>query len=332
MRRTQLLILSLFVLGACASETPEFEPTVDDPAVDTAVAAAKADGAFGARDISVGDTVTGETSGDGLVLFTFDAEALDQIQIEVTRTSGDLRPAAYLFEGVENQLYPDDFDASSDNVRLNYSLDVTGEYYIVVRAYRGEGAGEFSATVSCVGGPCAGGSRLTGLARADQCLMRASDCALREVPSYGGRVGEVTAARILDECLAEEGSDCTDACDAHPQLDRACDVIKFELTFLADQSRGCLVGASYCLDACNEASFYGYGEEDYFTSATCWDGHQGDSSSAEGNCVDYYAGLVDCGGSDYEGDTYDGCVALCEATDGAWDEGPWDSCIDYCDA
>ncbi|MFK7989249.1 MAG: PPC domain-containing protein [Sandaracinaceae bacterium] len=331
MTRSQLLLaVSVVALGACAAEDPvDFDPTAE-PEVGSAVSQAKADGAFGAQDINLGDSFDGETAGNAVALYAFFASSGDQIQIQVTRASGDLRPSAYLYEGVETSVRPTDYDASSSQVELNYTLSATGTYYIAVKAYRGEGAGEFEAVLSCTGGPCAGGSSLTGLARADQCLTRAADCALRELPSYDGRVGATTAENLLNSCLAEAGSDCVDACDAHEHLRQACDVIVGELPTLADTNRGCLVGLSYCLDICNEVSPFGYGDEDYLITPTCWAGHQGDVSSATGHCLEYAADLTDCGGSEYEGDTLIGCEALCAATDGAWDEGPWDGCLDEC--
>lgn len=331
MRIASILTLCLSLACAADVEVPNFDPEVS-PELESELAQSKADGAFGSRDISLGDTVSSSTGGEGLVLYSLALEAGDQIRLNITRDSGDLRPSAYLYEGIDTYVRPTSYDVSSDGVELFFTITTTGEHFIAVKAYRGEGNGDFTLATACSGGICDGASRFMGIARADQCLTRAADCALVDLDSYNGRVGAATAQRILDECLADEGSDCVDACNASPELEHTCGIILESLPTFADTNRGCLVEVTLCLDYCSEANPYGYTDDpEYLQTPTCWDGHQGDSSSATGHCMDYAFGLNDCGGDEYDGDTRLGCLALCEATDGAWDEGPWDSCTDECD-
>lgn len=325
-------ILGLCLSLACAAdvETPSFDPEVS-PGIESELAESKADGAFGSREISLGDTVSSSTGGEGLVLYSLQLEAGDQIRLEVTRDSGDLRPSAYLYAGINTYVRPTSYDVSSGSVELFYTIENDGEHFIAVKAHRGTGNGEFTLATSCSGGICDGASRFVGVQRADQCLTRAADCALVDLDSYNGRVGAATAQRILNECLAAEGDDCVDSCDAAPELQYTCGVILDLLPVFADTSRECLVEATICLDTCSEVNPYGYTDDtEYLQTPTCWDGHQGGSSSATGDCMEYAFGHEDCGGDSYAAESEDACLELCAATDGAWDEGPWDSCTDEC--
>ncbi|MFT5354628.1 MAG: hypothetical protein ACI9KE_001835 [Polyangiales bacterium] len=272
-------ILGLCLCLACAAdvETPSFDPEVS-PGIESELAESKADGAFGSREISLGDTVSSSTGGEGLVLYSLQLEAGDQIRLEVTRDSGDLRPSAYLYAGINTYVRPTSYDVSSGSVELFYTIENDGEHFIAVKAHRGTGNGEFTLATSCSGGICDGASRFVGVQRADQCLTRAADCALVDLDSYNGRVGAATAQRILNECLAAEGDDCVDSCDAAPELQYTCGVILDLLPVFADTSRECLVEATICLDTCSEVNPYGYTDDtEYLQTPTCWDGHQGGS-------------------------------------------------------
>ncbi|MEM9860857.1 MAG: hypothetical protein AAF938_04525 [Myxococcota bacterium] len=321
-------------MSACASDSDPnadgFDP-VASPGLESVIEQGKADGAFGSRDISLNTTVTGETVGEAVALYSIDLQSGDQFTVTVERTSGDLRPAAYLYEDVTTFVRPTNFDVSPTIVTLDFAASANGEHFIAVRAHRGQGGGEFSLTVSCTGGPCQTGSSLTGIARADQCLTRASACFLRRLPSFNGRVGAATAQAVLTECLEEEGPDCGGACDAATDLQNTCNTILDELPRLADEPEACLSELGACLNGCSDANFIGYGEEEFLEAATCWIGHQGSSSSADGSCLDYINGIDVCGGNEYVAGTPEACNALCASTDGAWDEGPWDFCTDECD-
>ena len=235
MRRLLCLVC---ILSACASDSDPngdgFDPTAS-PGLESVIAEGKADGAFGSREISLNTTVTGETVGEAVVLYSIDLQGGDQFTVNVDRTSGDLRPAAYLYEDVTTFVRPTSFDVAASSVELNFAAATTGEHFIAVRAYRGQGGGEFSLTVTCTGGPCQTGSSLTGVARADQCITRASACFLRRIPSFNGRVGAATAQTVLTECLEEEGPDCGGACDAATDLQNTCSAILDELPRLADE-------------------------------------------------------------------------------------------------
>ena len=325
--RRSVLVTCLFALAVgCAAETAPSIELADDPMLSTAVGSAKADGAFGSRDIVMGQRVTGTTSGDGIVLYAIELEANDAFTVEVERVDGDLRPSAYLYQGTDTWIAPVDYEAGAESVSLNFQARAAGTHHIIVRAYRGEGAGGFELATTCTGGPCFTGTTLEGVALADSCIVRASDCIYTELPRYNGRVGLATAQNLLEECLLREGVQCADACSASEGTQAACDTTIALLPELADVSRECLVEWTVCLDQCQEFNPFGYGEEDFLASTHCI----GAADDFYNSCQLYIDGLSECGGSDYSAGTQAACTALCDSTEGAWDEGPFDGCYDSC--
>ncbi|MEC7518269.1 MAG: hypothetical protein VYE22_00315 [Myxococcota bacterium] len=319
MKKLVTILMLVLSLGGCAADgldpsTPELEPG--------AVAAAKADGAFGATTLRLGDRAMGETSGDGLVLYAIALDEGDQIRLTVRRTSGDLRPSAYLYRGTEVFLRPASFDVTADSVTLDYTLEQGGEHHILVKAYRGEGAGGFVLETACTGGAC-DGVPVDPIARQSLCIQDAADCALAELPSWDGRVADARARSIFEGCLASQGEPCADACTDDAG---ACDTIIGQLPFFADQSEACLGVMTSCLSGCEEIGGYYSSDEIENTAANaCWSGYNG-------NCLELVQGHVDCGGADYAAGTVEACRATCAATEGAWDEGPWDGCMEECDS
>ncbi len=327
MRRIVVMGLGLALMGACASDSVDTQ-LEGDPGLSMQIRIAKADGVFGSRETNLGTSETGTVGGDSLGLYSIQLEAGDRFLLSVERRSGDLRPSGYLYEGVNTFIAPDDYTVSADAVSVWFTVRTSGLHHLVVRPYRGQGRGDYELRTECTGGPCAGASPLTGVARADQCLVQATDCVIARLPSYNGRVGEATASELLGSCLLEEGSDCANACDAATELRDACDALIAEAPSLADKEMACLVELTVCLDACQFANPFGYSDDtDLLASVACWSGLG--ASDFYGNCVNYAAGHTACGGSDYGDGTYRECIALCESTDGAFDEGPFDGCEEY---
>lgn len=312
-------------MAGCSSSTGSFDPGAEPAGLGEQVTRGKADGAFGSTEISIGDTVTGETAGDGIVLYALELETNDQLEVRITRTSGDLEPAAYFYRGTETFVRPDHFDVSPSNVVLDFTIATGGQHHIVVKAHHGAGAGGFELEVTCTGGPCDGGSMLTGVRRQSECIQDAARCAVAALPAYDGRVGAVTAQRVFDGCLADQGSDCEHACDGSEDLDSiiVCETIVDRLPALADQPVACHDTLNACLDGCEEiGGFYGFEHISESAAANCWDGYNG-------NCLEYIDAHASCGGDLDEGSVGE-CYAYCSATEGAWDEGPWDGCTDHC--
>ncbi|MEM9864409.1 MAG: hypothetical protein AAF938_22605 [Myxococcota bacterium] len=331
--KTTTTLLCALSLVACAAES-DGEPDLSaEPGIGADVADAKED-AFGSRSLAFGETLTGTTAGDGLVLFDIDLAEGDAFRVDVTRESGDLRPSVYLYEDADTFVSPESFDVDARSVSVNFLANNALEHVLVVRAHRGRGAGDFSITATCTGGPCAGDVEpveLT-LARADECLSKANTCTIQAVSAFEGELTIEDFQGLHAACLAEQGAECVDACDFNENLTLACLSMQNELGNIhRDGFTGCYAELEYCLDVCSDFNPWTYGEPEFTEMATCWIGYQGDSSSATGSCLGYIGGVEACGGGEYAGDTVDGCLALCGETEGAWTEGPWDGCEEMCD-
>lgn len=316
------LIGTMFVMLAltgCAVDA--YDPNTPDVGAG-AVATAKADGAFGATELELGQLATGNAAGEAFSLYAIQLGETDRVRISVTRTSGDLRPSAYLYRGTEIFLPPSDYETGDGTVTLNYEIADGGEHHIVVKAYQGEGAGEFELATECLGGACAGISA-NPIQRQSNCIETAAQCAIRALPRYNGRVGAVTAQRVFDNCIAEQPAEaCEDACAGDGAA--VCDEIVSHLPGLADQPAACHDVLTQCLDQCDEiGGFYSADTIEDASASACWTGYNG-------NCVELMQGHSACGGTEYDAGTVDACEAMCAATEGAWDEGPWDGCMDEC--
>ncbi|MFK7986212.1 MAG: hypothetical protein AB8I08_09280 [Sandaracinaceae bacterium] len=318
MRTFVTTLLVMFALAGCAADNFD---TGSDLAPGT-VASAKADGAFGSEELELGRTARGSTGGDGLVLYAIDLEEASEIQVTITRTGGDLRPSAYLYRGTEMFLAPDSYDAGADEVTLNYVIAASGEHHVVVKAYRGEGAGDFELSVTCIGGMCAG-IPADPIVAQGLCIETAARCAIDTLPRFNGAVGAVRASSIFNGCLEDAGAHCADACDGEGEA--VCDTIIAELPGFADQSAECMGVMTSCLSSCSEFDGYytAYDITDTAASA-CWTGYNG-------NCLELVAGHASCGGDEYTLGSVGECRATCGATEGAFDEGPWDGCMETCE-
>ncbi|MEM9863851.1 MAG: hypothetical protein AAF938_19785 [Myxococcota bacterium] len=328
------LLLSLAF--GCAAESGGSDINLSqDPVLQSEIRAGKQDGAFGSREITLGDDVSGSLTRDSLGLFALELTAGDEIAVNIYRTSGNLNPSAYLYEGTEDFLRPDHFNADTERVALSFNIRETGQHHIAVQAYRGRGEGDYFLETRCLSGPCAGQSTLQGIDRANECVMRATDCAFRRLPEFGGRVGAATAERVFDECLREEGEDCfcvedenidlgecKAACD-YAEVDDVCGRIVDSLPAFADQELACLEEMTACLDDCSGTGFADGDTLEELEAGSCWNGNGSD-------CVQYTNGHASCGGTEYSAGSMGACVARCEAAEGAFDEGPFDLCVDVC--
>ncbi len=306
----------LFALAACASDEP-FAP--EDPSLATEIADAKADGAFGVEEIALGDSATGEAGGSAFSLFAIDLNEGDEFTVELSATAGDLNPAGYLYFGTDSYQRPASYDVGDQAVTLNYVASRSGLFHIVVKAYREQGTGSFSLATACTGGPCAGISN-DPIARASTCIMDAAECSLLALPDYGGRVGAARARSIFEGCLAD--GPCNGVCDGDNA--ETCDRIIDELPALADTRETCHGELIACFDACREIEGY-YTAETLEDSAAgaCFDGYNG-------NCLDYMNRHTECGGDELVASSTNACEALCDSSEGAFDEGPFDGCYDGC--
>ncbi len=314
------ITLVIAAMTGCAAgdvydPSPDLEPG--------AIAAAKADGAFGSTEISLGERVTGNAAGTAIALFALELEAGDEMRVTVTRASGDLAPSAYLYRGTEHYVAPDDYDTADGRVTLNYGPSADGTHHIVVKAYEGVGAGEFELVTECTGGPCAGISA-DPVQRQSDCIEAAAQCSIAALPRYDGRVGDVTARRVFNDCLdAQADESCRTACDEEGAP--VCGEVVAALPDLADQTMLCRDLLSSCLDDCaGMGGFYTPGSIGEAAASACWTGYFG-------NCAEFIGGHQACGGTEYDVGSVGECRARCAAVEGAWDEGPWDGCMEECD-
>lgn len=328
--RNVLLLLTCLAIGAgCGSTSDDFDPNTGATAVLDDLNAQKDNGLFDATELTLPVMESGNAGGTSFELYQLELSDLDEIRIEVNRVDGDLRPSAYLYYGTDRPVAPVDYTASSTEVTLDYTIEETGTHYLAVRAYKGEGVGTFGLTITCTGGTCAGvPTSRDPYERASDCIVTAKSCALEALPSYNGRVGEGTANTIWDGCIEEAsaalGRSCADACEVDSDAETMCNNFKGELPELADQPGSCIAEYTECLDICgyNAGAFSVYGFED--TEAyRCQEGYFG-------NCNGFRDQHTLCGGSNWQETGVDRCLALCWATEGAWDEGPWDGCTDTC--
>lgn len=320
MKKLIRVMMVALALTGCALNGG-YDPTPDLEA--GAVASAKADGAFGAEELSLGQRTSGDASGSAFSLYAIALDATDRVRVTVTRTAGDLRPAAYLYRGTEIYVAPDDYQVGDGTVTLEYAIEEGGEHHIVVKAYHGEGAGEFELATECTGGACAGISA-DPIQRQSDCIEAAAQCAIADLPRWDGRVGEVRARSIFDDCLAGQADpSCASACDGDGAP--VCDEIVGQLPALADQDATCHSVLTSCLaDCAGIGGYYGPSSLEETAASACWTGYFG-------NCEEYVWAHEACGGTDYAAGSVAECRARCVATEGAWDEGPWDGCMEPCD-
>ncbi len=319
MKKLILMVLVVAAMTGCAMSS--YDPSAPE-LPEGAVAAAKADGAFGAQTIRLNELARGDAGGSAFSLFAIQLDETDQVRVSVMRTGGDLNPAAYLYRGTEDYIRPSSYETEDGRVALDYVLERGGEHHIVVKAYHGEGSGSFEVLVECIGGACAGVSA-DPLQRQSDCIEAAAQCAIQDLPRWDGRVGATRARSIFEGCLADEAdATCAAACEGDGEA--VCDVIVAALPDLADQSEACHGVLNTCLSACAEmGGYYDAYELGDTAASACWTGYNG-------NCQELIAGHAACGGADYAAGTRAECEAMCSATEGAWDEGPWDGCMDAC--
>jgi hypothetical protein len=315
---TPLVALHLFAL-ACTS---------DEPAVGNQVENATEKGLLGlAPPIAFGTKVTGAIKGKQLDAWGIDLKGGDKITVVEKVTSGNLKPDAQLFLSGYSKLSSAQHSVSGTTLTKSYVIETTGRYYFAVRAYQGQGEGDYSLEVTCTGGPCNGEPVVDTLDddQAGDCVARARACAFDGLGAYDGNVGPVRARQLFEGCLAtltieSEGLSCKTACD-EPERKGICDGLIGLLPFYADQSAACIAELDECLEVCSEDAGGGLvnGAE-----------HICLLEGLNGTCDSFARGHADCGGS-YTDDSNEECHAFCESTFGAWNDDLDTICTEQCD-
>lgn len=308
-----LLVMTALIAPACATDTGN---QTDN----------HTDGALGfAPPLELGQTVAGQVASPQIDVWALNVKAGDQFRVTNTTTGGDLQPDVVLFQGsAKNHVSSVDFQASEGMLRKDYEVGFDGTYFLVVRGYQNQGAGSYSLSAECLGGPCAGEVppppvfELEEDERA-QCVRAARECAIAKLPAYNGAVGSVRARQIFDSCLAETTVDtvhsdveasCAPACTND---DDVCDAIVGLLPWLADQTPACVGEYNLCVDECYDAAWSDAEHNvTYGGEGVCATGE----TAFNGSCPNV-SELEVCGGQWAE-DSCEACYTRCFQREGAW--------------
>ncbi|MCP4449407.1 MAG: hypothetical protein GY811_29350 [Myxococcales bacterium] len=272
-----------------------------------------------AKPIAFGDTVDGSVSSTSIELYALDLQAGDALEVVMETTSGNLAPHATLHLGLFSTVHSSSFAVNGAVLTKTYVATSTGTHIIAARAFQNQGAGEYSLTTTCTGGPCSGASPppiVDDLTEGDIdfCLEEALACSLNEIKRFNGRVGPARARNALDACMeqtaAATGIACADTCDSpililgFGEAAFVCDQIVEDLQFYADQSDACEQVLDDCMEICTDSASV----DGIFS--VCY------SFGFNSTCPSYALTRSECGGPFDEG-TDEDCHLLCESTDGA---------------
>jgi hypothetical protein len=304
-----------------------------------ALAGGKADGlADDAPELTLDEAPRrGDVGGARMELYRLSLQRTDRIRIEMEVTDGDLNPHMTLYRGLSTYVGSQSWERVGDVLRKVYEAEEHGTYFLAVRAYQGEGDGDYELRASCIDGPCAGNfpppwSELE-LDDVERCVTQARRCAFAALPAHAGYVGSARATSIFETCLGsvslEDGSSCASACDWEgPQEDRTyddarphCDYIVATLPFYADQSAACHSELDSCFSDCAYYSSWVYDREGFgdTSESTCF------AEGLNGSC-DRYARLTQACGGLAPDDGYAICEYRCRSVDGAFTDDIQDIC------
>lgn len=327
MRILRLVVTSLLsasLLAACAADSydPDWDP--NGP-----VGGGKADGLLDVLQVlTFGEVVEGDVGGNRSELYVIDLKRTDRIELAMTVTSGNLDPHLSLFYGTSTYIGSESWSRSGATLKKVYRVEDAGRYLIAVRAYQGQGSGDYKLTVTCAGGPCAGElppPEVLSLPVDDvaECISKIRRCAFAALPAFNGAVGAARAKQIMDECSAtsslSDGSSCAGVCDwvgedTNNEWDDAapvCNSLEQALQFYADQPATCTAALDSCFGDCYGSGWGNSGDELYDTDEViCW------SSTLNGNCDSFARSTAACGGTITAGSARE-CTELCESTTGA---------------
>lgn len=340
MTRTLMCSLCILVMADCTTGTEDNA----DPEI--SVVDGKADFAE-TMTISYGETLTGQVNGHAFSLFELSVEGADQFDVIVRQISGDFEPRSVVYTQDEMVLehVTGSFETLDDGNRKTFVADDNAtSLFVLVRANYYRGSGDFEMTVTCTGGPCAGGVEPVGgdFTMAGICITRARECAMARLESETVN-SLVESVELLATCFDQDASCDRQICDleardgATPR--ELCNGIASSLTFYARESTECRRQHTSCMDDClqyeENSHFLEYGDDEFefwmTGEAICWLNRYGTS------CDEFAQGHTDCGGNDYlsiDGvETSETCESYWRATEGAWNEYDDDimDCSHVCD-
>lgn len=324
--------LTSLLVAACAGDGASY----DEGWGADEIPSGKADGLLdSAQKLEFGEVGTGYVEGEQMDVYAIDLRGADKITAVMTRTSGDLDPSFTLYYGGSAYIGSVSFTREGASITKTYELDFdySGRYYVAVRPYQNRGAGNYTISFSCTGGPCAGESvvRPLELDEKVECITKARTCSFAALPQWNGSVGAARARTIFQDCLAaaltdDEGSSCAAACDEPEQAKPLCESIISALPFYADQDAACFQTLNWCLEDCEDYNPPSTWEDDELWErglSICWDG------GLNGTCDSYARGHATCGGT-YEEGSVEQCHEYCESTFGAWNDDLDTICTEEC--
>lgn len=329
MRLATVLALAL-VIGTGCQGTPTAVYD-DDWGADEAIAGGKADGLLdAAKPLTFGAPVTGFVGESAMEVFSLDLKRNDAFELTMKVTDGDLKPHTTLYFGVSTYVGSLTWKNSPATLLVKtYKATAEGRYYVAARAFRGQGAGHYTLTARCTGGPCAGvpNTEELGVADVATCVQKARRCAFDSLDQFGGSVGPARARSLFEGCLntaaTGSGATCLPAC-GKPDAKELCDAIIGDLPYYADQSADCLGVLDSCMADCYAAGGDGDPDEIWTTAeGICW------LHGFNGNCNSYARSTTQCTGA-VDPDGHEGCMGLCEATTGAWNDDLDTLCTEAC--
>ncbi len=280
--------------------------------------------------VEYGETVAGSITGRQIDLWALDVKAGDKFTVTKTVSDGDLQPDFLLYLGAHaGHISSAQYQAGAGTLTKSYELSSNGRYVIAVRAYKNQGTGDYTLTIRCDGGPCAGEQpppqtvELTNDQKA-RCMTKARLCAFDKMGVYNGAVGPARARELVTTCLAEVTLEswetdlpvsCVDACQGEDAT-AMCESLIAKLPWFADRSPECLVEWDTCMSDCYPSgsdSYYVYDDEIYYTP----EGVCVHEALFNGNCWYYITDIEPCGGP-VPIDTHESCMLYCQNTQGAW--------------
>jgi len=333
-----LALLAPLAFG-CAADVDNADPEL-------AFATGKAD--FDeARPVAYGESIGGSVSGHAFSLFSLSADAGDRFELQVSRTAGDFDPRSVIYDSGLSPIahVTGSFEATADGNRKAFEAgDDAARLFVVVRADRYRGAGDFELTVTCLGGPCAGTTPVaaTEAESVAGCIGRARLCAFAQLDTVPAG-DHLAASNVVENCLDADPECSPMTCEVSSGGDVTprdlCDSLAESVAFYAGENAACRSEYEGCMESCTYAEGYSTYldlEDDEFefwmtVEAVCSNNPFGAS------CDEVARGHESCGGAEFRyvggTETMNTCVATWRATDGAWLEYEDDNldCYFVCD-
>ena len=282
--------------------------------------------------VEIGSPIGGTITKQQFDLWALDLHSGDKLTIVKTVTEGDLAPDFKLMTS-SGKVSSSSFDVAESKLTKPYELSDSGRFFLGVRAYQGQGEGNYALSIACTGGPCANDSIETPLLSpkdANECISLARACAFDDMKGYNGAVGMVRARSLFTECLAKlsvhNGStSCKPACEGENAA-MVCETNIGIIPFYADQSDQCIGELNRCVDECK---LYAEGSYSYEDGVSDGPDFICTFQSAHGSCDSYARTHQWCGGA-HAHESHAQCMGFCYNAWNAFSDDDYGSCTEEC--